>query len=81
MSNLPANLESMDVSQATHYLQCTHWQGSSVHYFKMKCVLLKEMAAEKSKVLVFGERHWRDREHLKRVRYVDSSRLVTIPKT
>jgi hypothetical protein len=46
----------------------------------MKCIGLDTLKSGKAKVLVFGERNWRDREHIKRVRYVEFDRLTLISK-
>ena len=69
---------SEKVGNATHNLHCTHCQGSSVTHFKMRCILLGKTKSGKAKVLVFGERNWSGREHIKRIRYVDADRLTTL---
>lgn len=73
-------IDTLAATDATHNLNCTHCQGRSVSYYKMKCVLLGAVKSGKAKVLVFGERNWKDREHIKRVRYVDPDRITEIPK-
>lgn len=65
--------------EATHHLQCSHCQGRSVNYYKMRCILLGKTKAGKAKVLVFGERNWRGRDHVQKVRYVDEDRLSIMP--
>lgn len=42
----------------------------------MPCILLNTVGEDRAKVLVFGDRFWRGREHIKRVRYVDADRLI-----
>ena len=69
---------NVGLGDATHNLHCTHCQGRSVKYYKMKCVLLGTTKSGKAKVLVFGERNWRGREHIKRVRYVDSDTITLL---
>lgn len=66
------------LENATHNLHCTHCLGKSVSYYIMKCILLGITKSGKAKVLVFGERNWSGREHIKRVRYVDTYRITAI---
>jgi len=47
----------------------------------MKCVKIKDMKGGRAKVLVFGDRYWKDTDHKKRIRYVFKFRLTTIPST
>lgn len=75
-----ANIDSLTASDVTHNLHCSHVQGRSVSNYRMKCVLLDTVKSGKAKVLVFGERHWKDRDHIKRIRYVDFDRLTLIRK-
>lgn len=72
-------MEKRKPEEATHYLHCTHCQGRSVKYYKMRCILLGKTKTGKSKILVFGERNWAGRDDVQKVRYVDADRLTTIP--
>lgn len=63
-------------SDATHYLKCKHCIGTSCSYYNMLCIPLGKTKSGKLKVLVFGERNWKDKEHIKRIRYVDEYRVV-----
>jgi len=72
------SLSNVGLGTATHNLHCTHCQGRSVSYYKMKCVLLGTTKSGKAKILVFGERNWSGREHIKRVRYVDADRITAL---
>ena len=72
------SLSNAELGDATHNLHCTHCQGRSVSYYKMKCILLGTTKSGKEKVLVFGERNWSGREHIKRVRYVDAYRITAL---
>jgi hypothetical protein len=74
------NKSDKTVVDATYYLHCSHCQGSSRKEYWMKCIILKDMDNERLKVLVFGDRNWRDREHIKHVRYVDKYRVSEMPK-
>ena len=69
---------NVGLGDATHNLHCSHCQGRSVSYYKMKCVLIGTTKSGKAKILVFGERNWSGREHVKRVRYVDSDRITEL---
>lgn len=75
------DLQQTDIScdAATHWLHCQHcYCHGQVKEYWMPCVVLKSLPSNRVKVLVFGDRFWRGREHIKRVRYVDASRLVII---
>lgn len=61
-------------ANATHELICQHccrWTKTYV----MPCHILKVMPDGRLKLLVFGERHWKNREHVSRVRYVEAGRV------
>lgn len=74
------NIDTLSITDATHNLQCSHCIGKSVSYYKMRCVLLGTTKTGMAKVLVFGERNWRGREHIKRVRYVDFERVSILAR-
>ena len=64
----------LTAANATHQLICQHvcrWTKT----YAMPCHVLKAMPGDRVKVLVFGERHWRGREHIQRVRYVEAGRV------
>ncbi|WP_326430349.1 hypothetical protein VQ574_21740 (plasmid) [Stutzerimonas frequens] len=64
-------------ANATHLLICRHvcrWTKT----YGMRCHVLKVMPNERLKLLVFGERNWKGREHISRVRYVEASRVKEI---
>lgn len=61
---------------ATHLLRCSHCRGRSTTYYKMRCAVLGETKSGKVKIRVFGERNWAGRDHVSRIRYVDSWRLT-----
>lgn len=68
-----------DVSEATHYLRCSHvYNGKSRHSYLMKCLLLGTTTGGKAKVLVFGYRYFADTYDVQRVRYVPMGRLTSI---
>ncbi len=63
---------------ATHRLKCAHVCGWRKEY-TMLCIALGTTKLGKVKVMVFGERNWKETDHIKRIRYVDSSKLIEIP--
>lgn len=68
--------EVPSAANATHQLICQHvcrWTKTYV----MPCHILKALPDGRLKVLIFGERHWKNRDHLSRVRYVAPDRLQT----
>lgn len=65
------------IGNATHLLKCRHCIGYNKQDYYMGCLVLKDMGGDRLKVLVFGERNWKNREHIKRIRYVDSHRVIT----
>jgi len=65
-------------ANATHYLMCSHCMGQHCKDYVMRCIILKDMGEERVKVVVFGERNWRNKEHIKRIRYVPKWRLSVI---
>ena len=70
-------LDQYNADAATHYLSCTHSMNSrsQIHY-KMPAIFLGTTKSGMCKVVVFGRRYWKDTEHIKRVRYVESWRLT-----
>ena len=62
----------------THYIICNHCQGGNDHEYRMECLLLKITKNGKAKILLFGERYWKNREHKRTVKYIDRSRLIKI---
>lgn len=63
-------------ANATHDLLCSHAIGSnSRKSYLMRCHVLKTMPDGRRKVLVFGERNWKDRENVCRTRYVEADRV------
>ncbi len=71
-------MENENISNATHLLKCKHCIGNRCNYYFMKCILKKITKSGKAKVLVFGERNWKDKEHIKNIRYVEKSRIQLI---
>lgn len=64
------NMDDLTVSDFTHYLSCRKCCGRSCTEYYMKCLILPSKG-KKTKLLVFGERNWKGKEHIKKVRYVD----------
>ncbi len=68
-----------DVDDATHLLMCSHCTNSkSRMHYTMKCIILKEMKDGRYKLLVFGDRYWKDRYYIRKIRYVDANRVRII---
>lgn len=66
---------------ATHYLECRHCNNGKNQppkYYNMRCIILKPISQTRLKILVFGERDREGREHIKKIRYVDSFRVIKI---
>lgn len=72
------NLSKYDVSQATHKLQCRHQICRNGFDYSMLCIPLKKTSSRRLKIIVFGERYWRHRLHIKRIRYVPSYKVIPL---
>lgn len=44
----------------------------------MRCHVLKDMGDGRLKLLVFGDRNWKHRDHISRIRYVEADRVCLI---
>lgn len=67
----------LTAANATHHLICRHvcrWTKT----YAMRCHILKAMPDGRLKVLVFGDRNWKDRDHMSRVRYVAAGKVKPI---
>lgn len=42
----------------------------------MRCHILKTMDDGRIKILVFGERYWKGKEHISQIRYVSKWRIT-----
>lgn len=71
----PVTIGGRSAANATHELVCQHCCGWTKSY-AMRCHILKTMPDGRFKVLVFGERNWKDRDHIVRTRYVESGRVL-----
>jgi len=66
--------QNLTADNATHELICRHvcrW----TKVYVMRCHVLKTTASGKLKILVFGERNWKNKEHISRIRYVEADRV------
>lgn len=75
LSPVPDEFAHLTFEGATHRLRCRHTQGRGVTDYWMACYVLKDMGDGRYKILVFGERYWKDRPRLRRIRYVQKSRV------
>lgn len=66
----------MERKDCTHRLSCRHAVGRNGKNYYMDCIPLKEMPDGRLKVLVFGDRYWKGHDDKKKVRYVESYRVV-----
>jgi len=71
----------LTIKDATHNLLCRHAIGRHGKNYHMKAVLLGKTKKGKNKVLVFGDRYWAGREHIKKIRYVEDYKLSPIKVT
>ncbi len=63
--------------KTTHLLRCRHCVGHNhCREYTMPCNILGKTKSGKIKIEVFGERDWANREHIRKVRYVQSYRLI-----
>lgn len=71
--------DKLTIKDATHELLCTHsFNSKSKTHYKMPCIILKEMPKNRYKILVFGERFWKNKEHISKIRYVDKIKVTGI---
>lgn len=63
------------IKDATHYLKCRHAIGGHGFNYGMDCLILKDMKDGRVKILVFGDRYWKNKDHIKRIRYVSKRRI------
>ncbi len=71
-----SDLSQYNVEDATHLLQCRHSMNRHQHRdYTMKCIVLGKTKKGKTKIVVFGDRFWKDTDHVKRIRYVYAWRL------
>lgn len=69
------NNAALTHENATHVLMCRHCIGAHRTEYTMRCHIIKELPDNRVKILVFGERYWPDRLHIKNIRYVDKERV------
>lgn len=70
-------LDKYTIKDATHKLKCRHCIGASiVKYYTMDCLPLKDLGNGRTKIIVFGDRNWRNRDHVKRIRYVPNHQIA-----
>lgn len=73
-------MKTENISNSTHLLKCKHCIGDKCNYYFMKCILKGYTKSGKARILVFGERNWKNKEHIKKIRYVEISRIEEIKK-
>lgn len=68
-------MEELSARDATHLLLCRHAIGEHGKHYYMRCHVLKTMADGRVKLRVYGDRYWKDTDHIVKVRYVDANRV------
>ena len=71
-------MNKLTAENATHLLSCAHAVGLSRVNYTMRCHILKNMEDGRIKILVFGERYWKNKEHISQIRYVSKDRITNI---
>lgn len=71
--------ESLTILDATHLLMCKHCIGTNCMAYDMHCIPISKTKAGKIKILVFGERNWKGKDHIKNIRYVNPSKVIKKP--
>lgn len=71
-------LQELTSQNATHLLWCRHAIGQSGKDYQMRCHIVKTKPDGRLKLRVYGDRNWKNTEHVVRIRYVDSSRVVAV---
>lgn len=71
---------TLSYDNATHLLFCSHAVGKNGKRYYMRCHVLKIMPDGRLKVQVYGDRYWKNTGHVIRTRYVDSGRVIKIPR-
>lgn len=69
-------MDNLTSENATHLLSCVHAIGLLRMEYRMHCHVLKDMGDGRLKILVFGERNWKGKEHISRIRYVPKWRIT-----
>jgi len=69
-------LAAADVKDSTHLLLCKHCIGTRCIEYTMYCKLIGVTKNGLCKIIVFGDRNWKDKDHIKRIKYVSADRLV-----
>lgn len=72
-------LEDVTAGEATHKLMCCHCIGRNTKYYHMDCIPVKAMKNGKVKIIVFGDRYWKNKEDIKRYRYVERNQILNCP--
>lgn len=81
-SNQLKQVASFERKDATHKFMCRHAIGRNGFNYWMYCIPLgKTTKSGKVKCLVFGDRNWKDTDHIKRIRYIDKHRLEVKPNS
>ena len=68
--------EVLTSENAPYILKCSHQIGKNIYKYCMRCHILNTTKSQKLKILVFGDRFWKDKEHISRVRYVSPDRVI-----
>ena len=68
--------DNYNIDEATHRILCRHCCGRAIHHYSMRCIPVNRTKSGNWKIIVFGDRYWSDKTHIKRIRYVPAIRLI-----
>ena len=71
----------MNDIQPTHYIECRHQIGRNGYDYTMRCALLGMTKSGNAKILLFGERAWKNFANKRSIRYIAFSRLRELKPT
>ena len=78
---LQKELDKYTIKETTHKLRCKHKIGKYTRVYYMDCIILKKLQNNRLKLLVFGNRYFKNTDRIKRIRYVDDDYRVTLIKS
>jgi len=70
-------MNKLTAKNTTHLLSCAHAIANHRREYKMRCHILKDMGDGRVKILVFGERDWKGKEHISHIRYIEKWRITS----
>ncbi len=81
MTKIPKKYEHLTVDDATHIVHCRHCvTATQCEDYTMLCIVLDRRDGKHVRVLVFGDRYWKNKKHIRRIRYIQNWKLTKIKK-